>query len=80
MKAVSYLAARLSEATTYAALAAVLAGAGVKIPPGVWQDVTFAGMAAAALAAVVIKEGWRAALTSGDAVKAVEAVSAEVKS
>ena len=64
----NYLLQRLTESSTYASLAAILAGAGVVIPPGVWKDVTIGGMFIAGIAGVVIKEGWRTALESGDAI------------
>ena len=72
MSTVSYILERLSEKSTYATITAVLGVAGVVLPPGVMQDITLVGMGASALAGIIIKEGWRHALTSGDAAQAVE--------
>jgi hypothetical protein len=44
----------------------------VVLPHGLWQNIVFGGCVIAALLGVVIKEGWKVALTSGDAITAVE--------
>lgn len=53
---VSYLLARLAEPSTWAGFAAVLAGVHVSVSQPVWSQATNAGMAAAALAAALLKE------------------------
>jgi hypothetical protein len=51
-----YLVARLGEASTYAALAALLAGLGLRLDPGVVQDITLAGTGIAGLAGVLLRD------------------------
>lgn len=73
----NYLITRLSEPSTYAGIAAILAASGAVIPAGYVHDVTLIGVVSAGIAAVVVKEGWRKALSSGDAAVAVEKAVAE---
>jgi len=73
------LIARLSEPSTYAGIAAILAGLGYAIPPGIDHDLMLAGLVASGLGAVLLREGWRRALTSGDAAIAVETAATESK-
>lgn len=56
MTILSYLLARLGEASTYAALAGLLAALHVSIDPGLWQHVVDAGLAIAALAGILLTE------------------------
>lgn len=51
-----YLIARLGEPSSYAALAAMLAGFGLQIPPGIVQNVTLACTGIAGLAGVLLKD------------------------
>ena len=53
---VEFLIARLSEASTWAAFAGLLAGVHVTIDPGLWQHIVDAGVAVSALAGVLIPE------------------------
>jgi hypothetical protein len=62
---------RLEEPATYAGLSVLAGGLGLLIPTGVLQDIIFVGTSAAAIAAVVLKEGWKKALDNGDLVKAI---------
>jgi hypothetical protein len=68
----NYLVQRFSEPSTYAGLAALLATAGYTIPVPYIHGIMLLGTVGCAVAAVVIKEGWKQALSSGDAVTAVE--------
>lgn len=72
MKAFAYFLARLQESGSWAGIAAVLAAAGVSLPPGVWKSAVLLGMIGAAAASVLIKEGIRQALVSGDLSGAIE--------
>lgn len=74
----NYIIQRLSEPSTYAGIAAILVSSGAVIPSGYVHDVTVAGVVLAGVAAVVIKEGWRKAISSGDAATAVETAAASV--
>ena len=56
MSILRYVAARLSEASTWAAFAVVLAGVHVSIDPGLWQHIADAGIAVSALAGFLIPE------------------------
>ncbi|HUN46366.1 MAG TPA: hypothetical protein VMU85_07595 [Stellaceae bacterium] len=56
MAALRYLVLRLGEASTWAALAGLLAGAHVVVDPGLWQHVVDAGIAVAGLAGCLIPE------------------------
>lgn len=51
-----YLTERLREPSTWAGIAAVTAGFGLPMDPGIWQNVAQAGMAASGLLAVLMKE------------------------
>ena len=51
-----FLIARLSEASTWAAFAGLLAGVHVTIDPGLWQHIVDAGVAVSALAGALIPE------------------------
>jgi hypothetical protein len=73
------LIARLSEPSTYAGIAAILAGLGYTIPPGIGHDLMLAGLIISGLSAVLLKEGWRRALTTGDAAAAVETAATASK-
>jgi hypothetical protein len=56
-----YLIARLGEASTWATLVAYFAGqTGLHLNPDLNGPITQLGLAAAALAGVLIKEGWQA--------------------
>jgi hypothetical protein len=68
----NYLVQRFSEPSTYAGLAALLATAGYTIPTPYVHVAMLAGTVCCAVAAVVLKEGWKRAVASGDAVSAVE--------
>ena len=56
MTIASYLIKRLGEASTWAALAALLAGVHVSVDPGLWQHVADAGIAVASLLGFLIPE------------------------
>jgi hypothetical protein len=56
MSILRYVAARLSEASTWAAFAGLLAGVHVSIDPSLWQHVADAGIAVSALAGFLIPE------------------------
>jgi hypothetical protein len=73
------LIARFSEPSTYAGIAAILGGLGYVIPPGIGHDLMLAGLVISGLGAVILKEGWRRALTSGDAAAAVETAATETR-
>ena len=79
-KLFSFLLTELGQATTYTSLAVILASLGFTMTPGTLQTVTFVGMAVSAVLGIVIKEGWQQAAESGDAIKALEAELAELKS
>ncbi len=51
-----YVTTRLSEASTWAAFAGLLAGVHVSIDPGLWQHIADAGIAVSALAGFLIPE------------------------
>jgi hypothetical protein len=70
---------RFSEPSTYAGISAILAGLGYAIPPGIGHDLILAGLVISGLGAVIVKEGWRRALTSGDAAAAVEIAATETR-
>ena len=69
---------KLSERGTYTALAAILLAAGVDVHPGYVQTAAFLGAAVAGVVGVVLKEGWKKALLSGDAVTAIETAATPV--
>ena len=56
MSILKYLTARLGEASTWAALAGLLAGVHVSVDPGLWQHIADAGIAVSALAGFLIPE------------------------
>lgn len=72
MGTVEGVVTRLKEPSTWAALAAGLGTLGVSIPPGVWQDVVFAGVGLSTVLGVGFREGWKKALENGDLVRAVD--------
>jgi hypothetical protein len=51
-----YAITRLGEASTWAALAGLLAGVHVSIDPGLWQHIVDVGIAASGLAGFLIPE------------------------
>ena len=51
-----YVIARLGEASTWAALAALLAGVHLSIDPGLWQHIVDTGIAVSGLAGFLIPE------------------------
>lgn len=67
-----YLLERLREPSTYSGIGIALGAAGIAVPKGYLHDAALVGMVAAGAAAVVIKEGWRRAIASGDAASAIE--------
>ena len=67
----NYAIERLREPSTYAGIGLGLSALGLALPPGALRTVALLGMAAAGVAAVVMREGWRKALLSGDAASAV---------
>ncbi len=56
MSILRYVIARLSEASTWATVAGLLAGVHVSIDPGLWQHIVDAGIAVSALAGFLIPE------------------------
>jgi hypothetical protein len=56
MSFLRYVTARLGEASTWAAIAGLLAGVHVSIDPGLWQHIVDAGIALSALAGFLIPE------------------------
>ncbi len=56
MNFLKYVTARLGEASTWAAIAGLLAGVHVSIDPGLWQHIVDAGIAVSALAGFLIPE------------------------
>jgi hypothetical protein len=56
MKALSYVANRLKEPSTWAGLGTALTGAGVYIRPDLWQEIMGVGMTVSGLIAVLLKE------------------------
>ena len=66
-----FILEKLTERNTYTALAAILLAAGVNIPPGYVQTGVFFTAALAGAAGVLLKEGWKKALASGDIAKAI---------
>lgn len=70
-----YILARFAEPSTYAGIAAALSALGYNIAPGLLQTITFAGVALAGIAAVILKEGAVKAVTSGDLVAPIQSAS-----
>jgi hypothetical protein len=68
----NYLVQRFSEPSTYAGLAALLATAGYTIPTPYIHGIMLIGTMSCAVTAVILKEGWKQAISSGNAVSAVE--------
>jgi hypothetical protein len=56
MQIVSYLVTRAGEASSWAGIAAVMAGLGVQLDPGLWQNLVAVATALAGLAAYLIKD------------------------
>lgn len=56
MKIIAYLDSRLREPSTWASMAAMLGGAGVAVPSGLWQYVAMTGMGAAGILGVILAE------------------------
>jgi hypothetical protein len=56
MTIASYLIKRLGEASTWAAIAALLAGIHVSVDPGLWQHIADAGIAVASLLGFLLPE------------------------
>jgi hypothetical protein len=56
MSFLRYVTARLGEASTWAAIAGLLAGVHVRIDPGLWQHIVDAGIAVSGLAGFLIPE------------------------
>ena len=52
----NYLIARFGEGSTYAAIAALLAGFGLHLDPGIVQDITLVGTGVAGLAGILLKD------------------------
>ena len=67
----AYLVQRLGEPSTYAGLGMILGAAGVALPASYARDAVLLGMTIAGVASVVLKEGWRKALSSGDIANAI---------
>lgn len=76
---VSKILTELGQSSTYQVLGTVLAVLGVNMTPGLMQTITFVGMGISGLLAVFITEGWQQAVTSGDALKALQADMAQIK-
>ena len=55
-QSLQYLLARLSEASTWASIAAVLAGAGFVLPDGLWHSISLIGIGIAGVAGFLIPE------------------------
>lgn len=56
MKVVDWLLDRLDEPSSWAAIAAGLAGAGINIDSGLWQGIVWTGMGIATIVGFVLKE------------------------
>jgi hypothetical protein len=56
MAPLRYVVLRLGEASTWAALAGLLAGVHLNIDPGLWQHIVDAGIAVSSLAGCLIPE------------------------
>jgi hypothetical protein len=52
----NYLIARFGEGSTYAAIAALLAGFGLHLDPGIVQDITLAGTGIAGLLGIFLRD------------------------
>ena len=56
MQIASYLVSRAGEASSWAGIAAVMAGLGVQLDPGLWQNLVAVATALAGLAAYLIRD------------------------
>jgi len=56
MQILTYLVSRAGEASSWAGLAAVMAGLGVQLDPGLWQNLVAVATAVAGLAAYLIRD------------------------
>lgn len=56
MSLAQFLISRLGEASTWAALAGLLAGVHMTVDPGLWQHIVDVGVAVSGLAGVLIPE------------------------
>lgn len=56
MQIVSYLLSRAGEASSWAGIAAAMAGLGIQLEPGLWQNMVAVATAVAGLAAYLIRE------------------------
>lgn len=56
MQIVSYLVSRAGEASSWAGVAAVMAGLGFQLDPGLWQNLVAVATALAGLAAYLIRD------------------------
>jgi hypothetical protein len=56
MQILTYLVARAGEASSWAGIAAVMAGLGVQLDPGLWQNLVAVATAVAGLAAYLIRD------------------------
>ena len=57
----NYLIARFSEGSTYAAVAALLAGFGLQLDPGIVQNIALVGTGITGLLGILLKEKGTAA-------------------
>ena len=55
MQIVSYLLSRAGEASSWAGIAAAMAGLGIQLEPGLWQNMVAVATAVAGLAAYLIR-------------------------
>lgn len=76
---ISKILYELGQSSTYQVLATVLGVLGVDMSAGTMQTITFVGMGVSGVVAILVKEGWQQAITSGDAVKQLQAELAAVK-
>jgi len=56
MQVFSYLVSRAGEASSWAGVAAIMAGLGVQLDPGLWQNLVAVATALAGLAAYLIRD------------------------
>ena len=56
MQIFTYLIARAGEASSWAGIAAVIAGLGVQLDPGLWQNLVAVATALAGLTAYLIRD------------------------
>lgn len=67
----NYLIERLEEPSTYAGIGVALGALGLTLPAGYAHTAALAAMAAAGIAAAVLKDGWRKAISTGAVANAV---------